>query len=118
VPAGVLIQVPNALEPLVVWIEPKSRHESAVWPLPEPPNHRILAPLFSSIVAVNVQLNAQAACGASQSVRRKKTNKNFEVRPRVHLEPQFGTTKCPFPALATYKFPATRHESTVPPVPE
>jgi hypothetical protein len=105
VPLGVLVQLPNGLEPFVVAIRPKLRQESAARPLGEPPKYKMLAPLFSFIVAVNVQLSAQAACGASQSAKSKKTNKNFELRPRIHLESQFGITKCPFPALATSKFP-------------
>ena len=79
---------------------------SAALPLPERPNHRMLAPLFSLIVAVNVQLTAQAAFGTNHEPKSKKTNKNFELRPRFHFEPQFGITKCPFPTLSTYKFPA------------
>ena len=105
-PLGVLVQLPNGLEPFVVAIRPKLRQESAARPLGEPPKYKMLAPLFSFIVAVNVQLSAQAACGASQSAKSKKTNKNFELRPRFHFEPQFGITKCPFPTLSTYKFPA------------
>src|ERR1700675_5029018 len=65
----------------------------------------MLAPLFSFIVAVNVQLSAEAAFGTSQKPKSKETNKSLVPRPRIHLESQFGITKCPFPRPATAKIP-------------
>src|SRR6267154_6161279 len=101
----VLVQLPSAVEPLATWRKPKSRQASAALPLGELPKYRILAPLFSFIVAVNVQLKAEAVFGTSHRPKSKETNKNFELRPRIHLESQFGITKCPFPRLATSKLP-------------
>src|SRR5258705_13473675 len=101
----VLVQLPSAVEPLATWRKPKSRQASAALPLGELPKYRILAPLFSFIVAVNVQLKAEAVFGTSHKPKSKTTNRNFELTPRFHFEPQFGITKCAFPPLATCEFP-------------
>jgi hypothetical protein len=83
---GVLVQLPKALEPLVVWMKPKLRQASAALPLGELPKYKILAPLFSLIVAVNVQLTAQAACGESHSASTKNKSKIFgKIFPRERV---------------------------------